>query len=605
MTPLITGYEVGHSTSERKLFSKVNFSIHEKDKIALVGPNGAGKSTLARIISGRTAPETGQLTQQRGLRVAFLEQTPWVDEQKTILEFLTEDAESAESWSQAFEWIAKLSLNQFPEDQLIKALSGGWKKRVALAKELMKSPDLLILDEPTNHLDVQSILWLEEFIAASPLTILTITHDRLFLQRIATQIWDLDPRMLNHLSVTKGTYADFVEAKSATFSAQMKQEQVLKNTLRRETEWLRRGAKARQTKQKARQENAALLKDQVEHLSDTNKARQVQIDFSQNEVTSKKLVELENVSTGFGDDLLFQDFDFVLRARDRVALLGHNGAGKSSFIKVILGQVAPKNGKVKSADKLKVAYFEQGRESLSKELSVLKNLCPEGDYVYFQGKYLHIRSYLDKFLFFGPKADLPVSKLSGGEQARLRIAQMMLQEAQLLILDEPTNDLDADTLDVLEDALRQFPGSVLLVTHDRYFMDQVADKIIAFPLPGSTDKKLHTFANYFQWEASLTEKDQGSSNSSVPLTTKDEISAQAQKKGKLSYKEKLEFEQMEKEISKLESNLADLQAEMSSSEVLADSKRLTDLSQKIHDLEKIIEKKYARWSELEAKLSGN
>lgn len=607
--PLLTSYQLTYSTSEKTLFKDISFAIEEGDQIGLVGPNGAGKSTLLKIIAGILTPDKGQITANRGLRIGYLTQTPTFNPDETILDSLVNSSTSDDPWSSAFEWMAKLDLVQFPEDQKVRELSGGWMKRVALARELIKTPDLLILDEPTNHLDVKSILWLEDFLKRQVKSYLVVTHDRLFLQRIANRIFDLDKRYANGLLVSNGGYTQYLESKQDLLAARQKLESVMKNTLRRESEWLARGAKARQTKQKARQESAHQLKDDVAELSEKNKVRKLDLEFTASQKNAKKLMELEGVNIGYENgQVLIENLDLIVRSRDRIALLGDNGAGKTSLIRVLIERQAPLQGKVKTYEKLQVAYFEQTRDTLNYELSVLKNLCPEGDYVSFQGSFVHVRSYLDRFHFFGSQADLPVGKLSGGEQARLRIAQMMLQQAQVLILDEPTNDLDVDTLDVLEDALKQFPGAVILVTHDRYFMDQVADRILALPEINADDKKIYEFADYFQWEAWKEDK---RSVDVVALSSSSNLSvnpaaANLDKKStsnnvtnkKLSFKEKFELENMESNIAAKESELTKLQAELSEPSTQVNAKKLIEISEKVAQLETEIQRMYDRWSEL-------
>ena len=487
-------------------------------------------------------------------------------------------------------WISKLGLDQFSPDQPVAELSGGWKKRVALGRELILSPELLLLDEPTNHLDIESILWLEEFIESSPMAFVTITHDRLFLQRVANKIFDLDPKNPNYLLTINGDYVKYLEAKELLIKGQERKEWTMKNTLRRETEWLRRGAKARLTKQKARIERAHDLKDEVQELSGKNLKRQVQIGFGESERNPKKLIEAKQISKWD----LFENFSTLVTPKSRIGLLGRNGAGKSTLIRVLLKKEEPDSGSVEVADGIKISYFEQNRETLNPKLSLMKNICPEGDYVNFQGKFVHARSYLERFLFSARQLDLPVEKLSGGEQSRLRIAQLMLEPASVLVLDEPTNDLDLDTLNILEEALKDFPGAVILVTHDRYFMDQVATEILAFPHGGGQIQK---FADYLQWEAWQTE--QTSRDQANALAAKNSEANLKEKSKKLSFKEKFELENMESKILELEQSLAKMESDAQSPEIVANASKVQDLFEKIHSTQKQIEALYSRWAELE------
>ncbi len=599
MALLLNTHKLSKSFAGKVLFKNVGLGIEEGEKVGLVGPNGAGKSTLLKILAGQMSPDDGDVTRKKGLKFGFLDQTPLFPKGQTILEaLLSKCHDQDESLGSGYEWMAKLDLTNFGESFLVEDLSGGWKKRVALARELILDPEIMILDEPTNHLDVTSILWLEEFLVKAPFAILMVTHDRLFLQRVCNKILDLDPRNPEYLLSVRGDYLTYVEAKEQLLSGLERRETVLKNTLRRETEWLRRGAKARQTKQKARIESALDLKDEVGELSQKNNNRQVKIDFKETERTPQKLMELKAVSKGYADKaLLFKNFSYVVSPKTRLALLGDNGSGKSTLIRLLLGQEEPTSGTLYQAEKLKVAYFEQNRETLQPELSLLKNICPEGDYVHFQGQYVFNRSYLERFKFVRDQMDLPVAKLSGGEQSRLRLAQLMLREAQVLILDEPTNDLDTATLDVLEDALKSFNGAVILVTHDRYFMDQVANDILAFDPQEDGTSNLTHFAGYIQWEEWFEGKKEREQLAKKEAAQALRVSAN--KKKKLSFKEKFEFEKMEGEILKLEQEIASLQSESQKPEMVSQATKIQDIYKEISAKQASLDKMYVRWAELE------
>lgn len=564
----------------------------------MVGPNGAGKSTLLNILAGRTEPDAGTVSRKKGLRFGFLEQTPYFPKGAKIFDTLLEKCpDPDESQAKVFELMAKLELTQFDPEQLVQELSGGWQKRVALARELALEPEILFLDEPTNHLDLSGILWLEEFLAQGEFALLMVTHDRLFLQRVATRIFDLDPRNPNYLLNIAADYSQYLETKELELAAQRRHEQVQKNRLRRETEWLRRGSIARQTKQSARIQGAHDLQDEVERLSSKNQTRTVDIEFGAADRSPKKLIEAIRISKSY-DQPLFKDLDLLLTPKTRLGLLGDNGCGKSTLIRILLGQESADAGEIKRADGLQVAYFEQSRETLDHSLSVLKNICPEGEYVFFQGQSLHVRSYLDRFYFSGAKAEMPAGKLSGGEQARLRLAQLMLRPGQILVLDEPTNDLDTETLDSLEESLNSFNGAVILVTHDRYFLDAVANQILAFPRPGDSDRSLQKFASYFQWEnwrKTLMAEAKASQKSASAAKT------EAAKLARLSFKEKFELENMEGEILKLEKELADLEQQSQAPEALADHKKLTEVHTQLAQVQAAIDLKYQRWAELEGR----
>lgn len=604
---LLSTHKLEKSFAGRTLFRNVSLGIEDGERVGLVGPNGAGKSTLLRIIAGQMEADSGDVTGKKGLRLGFLEQTPLFKPKETIMEaILSKCRDQQESLGPAYEWMARLELSQFGEDFLVEDLSGGWRKRVALARELILEPELLMLDEPTNHLDVTSILWLENFLERAPFATLIITHDRLFLQRVTNKIFDLDPKNPNYLLSINGGYLEYLEAKDLLLRGQEQRELVMKNTLRRETEWLRRGAKARQTKQKARIERAGTLKDDVAEISSKNLARVAKIEFKDAERNPQKLMHVENISKAYDERVLFKDFTYLVNPKTRLALLGDNGTGKSTLIRILLGEEQPDSGKVSRADKLKVAYFEQNRETLKPKESVLKNIVSEGDYVYYQGNYVFARSYLERFMFSRQQMDLPVEKLSGGEQSRLRLAQLMLNEAQVLILDEPTNDLDVATLTVLEESLRDFNGAVILVTHDRYFMDQVASQIMAFHKRPDGSTTMENFAGYLQWEEWFEE--QKELEAAELRREADERKAAAKsggKGGKLSFKEKYELENMEAIILDLEDKLGAAQLESSKPEVASQASKVQELYAQIADIQGKLEKLYARWAELEKKEKGS
>lgn len=365
---LINTHKLEKSFAGKVLFQNVSLGIEEGERVGLVGPNGAGKSTLLKILAGQAEADKGEVTAKKGLRMGLLDQSPLFKDSETILQaILSKCEDESESLGSAYEWMARMELTQFGEDFLVKDLSGGWRKRVALARELVLSPELLLLDEPTNHLDVSSIKWLEEFLAKASFATLIITHDRLFLQRVTNKIFDLDPKNPNYLLSVNGGYLEYIEAKEQLLQAQEQREIVLKNTLRRETEWLRRGAKARLTKQKARIERAGDLKEDVEQLSQKNDARKVKIEFKENERNPQKLIEVDNISKAYDGKVLFKDLSYLVNPKTRLALLGDNGSGKSTLIRILLGQEAPDSGRVVQAEHLKVSYFEQNRETLRPE----------------------------------------------------------------------------------------------------------------------------------------------------------------------------------------------------------------------------------------------
>lgn len=607
MAVLVNGHELSKAFSDKELFKKLSFGIHDGERIGLIGPNGAGKSTLLKIILGTEKADSGTLSRKQGLRVAYLPQVPELDLEKSVLDNVLEGALDPFDWessAKAYEWLSKLDFEQakISEATLVKNLSGGWRKKVALCREIMRDPDLLLLDEPTNHLDVESIMWLEEFLARVPFATLTITHDRLFLNRISNRIWELDRRHVGGLLSIEGDYAQFCESKEDRLSTLEKQEAVLKNTLRRETEWLRRGPAARSTKQKARIKRAGDLSDDVDDVSDLNRKQSVAISFQASGSTPKKLIEVKKISKSYGENNLFNNYTTLIQRTSRIGLLGPNGAGKSTLLKVLLGLETPDSGSVERSDNLQVAYFDQNRDALDPKSTVLKTICPQGDHVKFRGNFTHVNSYLDKFLFSKQKSMSVISELSGGEQARLLIAKLMLQDANMLVLDEPTNDLDLATLNVLEEQLKDFAGAIILVSHDRYFMDQVVESILV-----PADGKIEEFAGVGQWEAwqkeRIKQKRSGGDKAESISPSTDAASSSAQEatkpKKKLSYKDQRDYDLIGEKIQKAEAQLQELSEKSSAPDVASNAEKLSALTKEMGEIQTEVDTLYARWSELE------
>jgi ATP-binding cassette subfamily F protein uup len=608
---LLSCHELEKHFASRTLFRGLTFAIEDGDRIGLIGPNGAGKSTLMRMMAGQSSIDGGDLSISRGARIALLEQSPTFKDGLTVREALlegTDDPYDYESIMIVDEVLSKFDLAE-KADTPVEDLSGGWKKRTALAREIVRKPDLLLLDEPTNHLDVEGIRWLEEYLSQARFATVTITHDRLFLQRVSNRVFDLDPRYPDGLLVVKGEYVQYLEIRDELIRSQERREVVLKNTLRRETEWLRRGAKARTTKQTARIGRAGELKSEVSELEERNAKKRLQIDFQEAARNPNKLIAAEQLTKTLPNGrTLFKDFSFVVTPKTRLGLLGPNGCGKSTLIKCLLGLEEATSGTMKRAEKIDIAYFEQHRDTIDPKKTVLRNIVDEGDYVDFRGQYVFARSYLDRFLFRTEQHDMPVEKLSGGEQARLRIAQMMLTPANVLVLDEPTNDLDLATLAILEETLADFPGAVILVTHDRYFLDQVSNRILAFEHDLEGFPELLEFASFSQWEdwrdirdeerKALASAKRGKKGAAAPEP--EASSAPASKKTKkLSFKDKHDLENMEANIAKAEAAVGDLQAELAKPENLANAEKLTELSAKLSEAQAKVEALYARWAELE------
>lgn len=603
MSLLVNAHLISKSFGHRPLFEKISFSISTLDRIGLIGPNGAGKSTLLKILSGVGHVDDGTLSFQKNMRLSLLEQTPQFQENATVMSTVLEksnEQDHHDDWeitARAQEMLAQFGLHPsegiYPETK-VATLSGGWKKRLALARELFRPPDLLLLDEPTNHLDLKSIFWLEQFLARAPFACMTITHDRAFLQKISNRIIELDPRHTDGLLSVKGGYLEYLEIKNNLMHAQEQQETKLKNTLRRETEWLLQGAKARTTKQQARIQQAGELKSKVQDLAIRNQQHKVEVSFTYQEKAPKKLIEAKNIAKSFNGKKIIPPMNLIIPYGMRLGILGENGRGKSTLLQMLVGTLTPDQGSVTHAERLKISYFQQNRDDLNTDTTVLRSICPTGEFVEVAGKRIHVSAHLRKFLFKDHQFDQPVSKLSGGEQSRLLIAKLMMTEANLLVLDEPTNDLDIATLNVLEEALLEFPGAILLVTHDRYFLDQVANKILSI----DDQQNIEFFENLAQWEEWFETTKNGTS---VPSTVSKIAENRTTKKNKLSYKEQKELESIEAVIKKTEEFLEQLTQESTKSENFSQGQKIKELTQKMSETQKKIDTLYQRWQDLEAK----
>ena len=613
--PLLTATGLTKTFGSRPLFEQISVSVDGGDRIGLIGPNGAGKSTLLSLLAGVEPPDEGTVTATRGLVIGYLAQVPVFRKgasiRETVLEGAKDHGAGEEEWKAglaADEFIARLSLTaeERTPEMPIALLSGGWKKRVALARELVRRPDLLLLDEPTNHLDVEAILWLEGLLAKAPFATVTVTHDRLFLQRVANRILELDPRNPGGLLDVRGNYETYLSVKEARLSADVEREASLRNRLRRETEWLRRGPKARSTKQQARIQRAESLGGEVEELATRTRSASVRLDFQGSGRNPKRLIEAKGIGKAYGGHRLFAGLDLLVTPESRIGLLGPNGCGKSTLLRVLLGSEAPDRGEVLRADNLSPIVFEQGRESLDPDSTPARTLCPAGDNVEFRGAFVHIKSYLDRFLFRPEQMDMAVSRLSGGEQSRLLLARLMLKKTNLLVLDEPTNDLDLATLDVLEECLADFPGAVLLVTHDRWFLDRVTNQILAFGKDAKGDGTLVSLAGLDQWEAwraaGREEKPGVGEAGRSPGRTSGPAAATGRKR-RLGYLEQRELDGMEERILVAEGARDALQAECEKPENAADGPKLVELVARIDRCQAEIDRLYERWEELERRAS--
>ncbi len=603
-TILLSCESITKSYGVKPLFSDLSVALAEGDHVGLVGPNGSGKSTLLKIMAGLEEPDEGTRSMRRQLRVGYVPQEPLFDGAHTIEEVLAQVLidEGLDPHEHSDRTATALSLGEFPAaDQSTASLSGGWKKRLAIVRSLMLEPDVLLMDEPTNHLDVEGILWLERLLRAESRAFLVVSHDRRFLEAVTSRMIEINRSYPNGAFEAKGNYSDFLEQRDAALHAQANYEASLANRVRREVEWLRRGPKARTTKAKSRIDSAGRLIEELSSAESRKDPGTAGINFTSSGRRSKQLVETTQLSKSLGGRPIVTNLDLLLGPGQRIGLLGPNGSGKSTLLKLIDGTLKPDSGTVTRADKLRVVTFEQHRESLDQGISLRRALTPYGDSVVYQDREVHLVSWAKRFLFRSEQLDLPVSRLSGGEQARLLIARLMLQPADLLILDEPTNDLDIPTLDVLEDSLVEFPGALMLVTHDRWLLDRVSTILLALDGTGQTE----WFADYAQWESAQERKaaeEIRASNSRPSKASRSESdSAPKAKKTGLSYREQKEWAKMEQRILQAEETIATCQAAVEDPAVASNATALQERSAALEAAKTAAERLYARWTELEGK----
>jgi ATP-binding cassette subfamily F protein uup len=546
-----------------------------------------------RILWGEEQPDSGSVSLRRQTKVGYVAQEPVFPPEKTVIEIL-EAAAPADAGA-----LVQMTLGRTGfTDPTARAgsLSGGWRKRLAIARELVQSPDLLLLDEPTNHLDLEGILWLEKLLASATFSSVVVSHDRYFLENTATRMAEINRFYPDGLLAVDGNYTRFLERKDEFLLAQARQQEALETKVRREIEWLQRGAKARTTKSKARIDEAERLIGELGAMNARAVSGTAQIDFTATDRRTKRLMWTERISKSLGGRLLFSDLSFTLGPGMRVGLVGYNGSGKSTLLRMLTGELTADSGSIEQADNLKVVYFDQEREQLDLNITLRRALAPEGDTVIFRDRPIHVAGWAKRFLFNAEQLDLAVSRLSGGEQARVLIARLMLKPADVLLLDEPTNDLDIPTLEVLEENLLDFPGALVLVTHDRYMLDRVSNVVLGLDGEGGAT----IFADYSQWEADQGEKRRARLAASRPAAPAPERPAPAPKK-KLSYLEQREWEQMEERILAAESRLEELHTRMQAPDVVTDAVRLRDTYEQSQTAQAEVDRLWARWSELESR----
>jgi ABC transport system ATP-binding/permease protein len=576
---LLTGRNLSKSYGPRLLFSGITLGLEEGECVGLIGANGSGKSTLLRIFARLESPDEGELVARKQLRLSYVSQEDVFPDGVSCFDcvFNAIDAHLDEH-DRHLRATQALDRAGFVDPSTpTEKLSGGWKKRLTIVTALAREPDLLLLDEPTNHLDIEGILWLEKILASPSFATLIVSHDRRFLESVANRIIELGRAYPEGFLSHKGTYSEFLIKREEFLAAQAGREQALASGVRREIEWLHRGAKARTTKAKGRIERAGEMMSELGDLRQRN-ARQepAKIDFNASGRQTRKLIELKHIAKSLGGRELFRDVNFTLAPHGKIGLIGPNGSGKSTLIRILSEQLKPDSGEILRASQLRVVVFDQHREQLNPADTLRHALSPTGDAVNFRGNSMHVVGWAQQFLFRADQLDLPISELSGGEQARVLIARLMLLPADVLILDEPTNDLDIATLDVLEKSLEDFPGALVLVTHDRYLLDRVSTEIVALDGRGNAN----LFADLSQWERAretAAQTESAARKSSAAPASRGEASAPR----RLTWNEQRELEKMEETIHAAEAEVASLQAVVADPKISADYEKLHEAYERL------------------------
>jgi ATP-binding cassette subfamily F protein uup len=596
---LLSCQDVGKAFGARPLFTGLSFGVFDGDRVGLVGPNGSGKSTLLKIMAGLETADTGTRSVRKRLRVGYVPQDPVFDPEATPEAVLMGAlaGEPGEEHEKSVRVAMALGRSGFDETkQAVKTLSGGWRKRLAVARELVRQPELLLMDEPTNHLDVEGIVWLEELLAAESEAYVVVSHDRYFLENVASRMLELSRAWPSGLFEVQGTYHDFLARKDEVLAGQAAYQDGLANKVRRELEWLSRKAKARTRKAQARIDEAGRLVDELQDIKERTATSTAGIEFASSGRKTRELLVAKDVAKSFAGRPIVRRLSLVLKPGQRLGLLGPNGSGKSTILKLLAGEVAPDSGTVETAPHLKIVVFDQGRSRLDPAVSLRRTLAPDGDSVVYAGREVHVAGFAKRFLFTGEQLEQPVGRLSGGEQARVVLARLMLETADVLFLDEPTNDLDIPTLEVLEESLLEFPGALVLVTHDRYLLERVSTQVLALDGRGHVEP----FADYAQWELAQAARPAAAAARKPAPVAKPE--AAPTKTRKLSYHEQREWEGMEAAVLAAEAEVE--AANESVNDSATDAASLPAALDRLHKAQLEVERLYARWGELETRQKG-
>ncbi|MGB0064753.1 MAG: ABC-F family ATP-binding cassette domain-containing protein [Terracidiphilus sp.] len=617
MPPILIAQNISKRFGAEPLFDSISCAVHDGDRIGLIGPNGAGKSTLLAILGAEQKPDSGEVSFRKGVRIGYVRQISDFAPGTTVRQVIDSALDRAAVPLVAREQRLRERLGRagFAEsdtpgsrtpgnpgmDREAASLSGGWRKRLAIAEALVTEPEVLLLDEPTNHLDLDGIEWLEGLLRAASFAFVVITHDRYFLENVATQIIELNRIYSDGLLRVKGRYSKFLEDREAYVEWQQCAQESLRNRVHTEMEWLRRSPKARTTKSKARIDNANALISELRDSESRTRIATAGITFDATGRQTKRLIEVENAAVTLGDREILRGVSVTLTNGLKLGLVGANGSGKTTLLRAITGEITISAGEIRRAPGLRIVYFSQMRE-LDTSLTLRRTLAPDSDSVVYQDRLVHVAGYASRFLFTSEQLNQPVERLSGGERARVLIARLMLQPADVLILDEPTNDLDIPTLEILEESLLEFPGSLVLVTHDRYLLDRVTNAVLG--LDGRGNAAL--FADYLQWEAWRNRQalaESGAAAEAVP-TAAPAASPESRTRRKLSYMEQREYDTLEKRIDDADGRLRAAEQRILAAEVAVDHQALTAALAELEASKAEHHAIYERWVELTEKTGG-
>jgi ABC transport system ATP-binding/permease protein len=598
---LIACREIYKSYWDRPLFEGISLNVNDAERIGIIGANGSGKTTLLRILAGLESPDSGERIAAKGLRVGYVPQDSLFDSDQSVEEVVLAAAIQIFQYSnenendlrvRATKVLSKLGF--LDPGQKVESLSGGWRKRLSIACALVAEPELLLLDEPTNHLDIEGILWLEKLLAGSRFAYLVVSHDRTLLQRVAGRVLELDRRYPGGYLSVAGDYSTFLEKREAQLIARDRQQESLSNKVRNEIAWLRSGVKARSTKSKARISEAHRLIAEKDVMQGQGETGSTKIDFVATGRKTKRLLEVHAASKSLGGRRLFTDLNLLLRPGMRLGLVGANGSGKTTLLRMLAGEIEPDEGRIRRVDQLRVVYFDQYREQLNPELRLRDALSDEGDTVIFRDRPVHVVSWAARFRFKPEQLDVQISRMSGGERAKILIAKLMLKPADILLLDEPTNDLDIPTLEVLEENLSDFPGAVVLVTHDRYLLDRTSTVLLELDGHGAAEY----FADYTQAQSFIEKRKLALKPRKQNETPKRKPSTAPRK---LSFHEQNEYDGLEETIDQATAVVDRLQREMDDPAIASDAEKIGQCFEAHQLAQSELEALYSRWDELESK----